>query len=136
MPRTHARFPEIPAGKGHYESFYLKACHPSEPLGVWIRYTVHKHSNQQPQGSLWFVLFDGAADGPRASKVTVPGPAAGDGQWIRIGEGSLGSGRLSGAAPATGATPHGTCASSHRRGRSTTCRASGCTARRSRARRP
>ena len=50
MLRTKARFPDVPSGKGHYESFYLKACHPSEPLGVWIRYTVHKNSAQAPQG--------------------------------------------------------------------------------------
>ena len=39
---TEARFPAVPVEAGHYESFYLKACHPAEPLGVWIRYTVHK----------------------------------------------------------------------------------------------
>ena len=64
MARTHARFPDVPHGKGHYESFYLKACHPSEPLGIWIRYTVHKHSNKEPKGSLWFTLFDGAGGRP------------------------------------------------------------------------
>ncbi len=66
--------PTCPADKGHYESFYLKACHPSEPLGIWIRHTVHKHSGQEPQGSVWFTLFDGTADGPLASKVTEPHP--------------------------------------------------------------
>ena len=30
---TAARFPALPDGAGHYESFYLKACHPSQPLG-------------------------------------------------------------------------------------------------------
>ncbi len=50
MLRTQARFPDVPAGKGHYESFYLKACHPSEPLGIWIRYTVHKHSRPGAAG--------------------------------------------------------------------------------------
>ena len=47
MP-THARFPEVDLKAGHYESFYLKACHPSEPLGVWIRYTVHKRPGGAP----------------------------------------------------------------------------------------
>ena len=79
MLRTTARFPEVPAGKGHYESFYLKACHPSEPLGIWIRYTVHKHSDQEPKGSLWFTLFDGSADGPQASKVTTAEVSAPEG---------------------------------------------------------
>jgi hypothetical protein len=97
--RTHARFPEVPAVKGHYESFYLKACHPSKPLGVWIRYTVHKHSHQEPQGSLWFTLFDGEAEGPRASKVTTTEVSAPDGAYIRIGESVFEDGRVVGRAP-------------------------------------
>jgi hypothetical protein len=99
VPRTHARFAEVPAGKGHYESFYLKACHPSEPLGVWIRYTVHKHSNQPPQGSIWFTLFDGAAPGPLASKVTTHELSAPDDAYIRIGDSTFGEGRVEGRAP-------------------------------------
>lgn len=50
--RTSARFPGVGAGAGHYESFYLKACHPSEPLGLWVRYTVHKRPEAPPTGSL------------------------------------------------------------------------------------
>jgi len=96
--RTRARFPEVAAGKGHYESFYLKACHPSEPLGVWIRYTVHKHSDQEAQGSVWFTLFDGEADGPRASKVTTPEVSAPEGSYIRIADSSFGDGRVQGSA--------------------------------------
>ena len=51
--------PGLARGAGHYESFYLKACHPSEPLGLWIRHTVHKRPGADPRGSLWFTLFDG-----------------------------------------------------------------------------
>ena len=69
---TEARFPSVPGGAGHYESFYLKACDPERPLGAWIRYTVHKRPGAAPTGSLWFTLF--GPDGPRAAKVTVPGP--------------------------------------------------------------
>ena len=29
--RTRARFPDVARDSGHYESFYLKASHPSEP---------------------------------------------------------------------------------------------------------
>jgi len=96
--RTTARFPEVPAGKGHYESFYLKACHPSEPLGIWIRYTVHKHSEQEPQGSLWFTLFDGNADGSLASKVTTADVSAPEGTYIRIGDSTFEDGRVAGTA--------------------------------------
>ena len=98
MLRTHARFPDVPAGKGHYESFYLKACHPSEPLGVWIRYTVHKHSAQEPQGSIWFTLFDGTGDGPQASKVTSPEVSAPADTYIRIADSTFEDGRVSGSA--------------------------------------
>jgi hypothetical protein len=90
---TEARFPGVPARAGHYESFYLKACHPQRPLAVWIRYTVHKRPGAEPSGSLWFTLFDTSADGPRAEKVTLPAPQAGGGGWIRVGEAALG-GRL------------------------------------------
>src|SRR4051812_37910990 len=95
---TEARFPQVPAKAGHYESFYLKACHPSEPLGAWIRYTVHKSPGSAPTGSLWFTLFDRTAEGPRASKVTLPGPVAGADDWISIGEARLGSGQAGGEA--------------------------------------
>jgi hypothetical protein len=81
-----------------YESWYLKASHPTEPLGVWIRYTTHQKPGGPERGSLWFTLF-GA--GPlQAAKVT-PGPEAlsrGDGAFIRIGESLFADGRVSGSA--------------------------------------
>jgi hypothetical protein len=87
-PRTSARFPTVPAARGHYESFYLKAAHPAEPLAVWIRYTVHKRPDQAPTASLWFTLFDRATGAPRASKVTHPASelGSGDGDYISIGD--------------------------------------------------
>jgi hypothetical protein len=94
---TEARFLGMPSAAGHYESFYLKACHPAEPLGVWIRYTVHKRPGAPPTGSLWFTLFDAAADAPRAGKVTLPEPTAGGGAWIELGEASLRPGAARGA---------------------------------------
>jgi hypothetical protein len=94
---TEARFAAVPVEAGHYESFYLKACHPDEPLGVWIRYTVHKRPGALPNGSLWVTLFDGSAQGPRAHKETVPGPAAGGADWIRVGEASMRAGAAVGA---------------------------------------
>jgi hypothetical protein len=94
---TEARFPGVPSEAGHYESFYLKACHPLRPLGVWIRYTVHKRPGAAPKGSLWFTLFDAEADGPRARKVTLPGPRAGGGEWIGVGEASMRAGAAEGA---------------------------------------
>jgi hypothetical protein len=93
---TEARFPAVPIDAGHYESFYIKACRPGEPLGVWIRYTVHKRPDALPNGSLWLTLFDGAAEGPRAHKETMPGPSAGA-DWIRVGEASMRAGAAVGA---------------------------------------
>ena len=98
MNPTEARFPQAPLAAGHYESFYLKASHPAEPLAVWIRYTVHKRPGAEAKGSLWFTLFDGSAPGPRASKVSLPAPGAGEGDWIRIGESRFGEGAASGSA--------------------------------------
>jgi hypothetical protein len=94
---TEARFPAVPVEAGHYESFYLKACHPAEPLGIWIRYTVHKRPNALPNGSLWVTLFDGASEGPRAHKETKPAPTAAGGDWIGVGEASMRPGAASGA---------------------------------------
>jgi hypothetical protein len=100
---TAARFPAVPAKAGHYESFYLKLCHPSEPLGAWIRYTVHKRPGAAPTGSLWFTLFE--ASGPRAAKLTVPGPSSGAGDWLRVGEAHIGAEGASGSIPATTRAP-------------------------------
>jgi hypothetical protein len=86
---TAARFPAVPAKAGHYESFYLKLCHPSEPLGAWIRYTVHKRPGGEPTGSLWFTLFE--PEGPRAAKLTVPEPSSGGADWLRVGEARIGA---------------------------------------------
>ena len=103
--RAEPRFPAVPQAKGHYESFYIRACHPSDPLGVWIRYTVHKRPGAAPKGSLGFVLFDGSADGPVASKVTTEDLDAPGGHYIRIGESSFRPGLAEGAAPTEQADP-------------------------------
>ena len=97
--RTTARFPSVSSNAGHYESFYLKACHPSEAVGLWIRYTVHKRPRAPATGSLWFTLFDG---GPRAVKQTFPGPGVGPGEYIHIGAATFTPAALQGAAEGEG----------------------------------
>jgi hypothetical protein len=89
-----ARFPRVGAKAGHYESFYVKACRPGGGRGIWIRHTVHKRPGAEPNASIWFVLFDRDAAGPRATKVTVPAAelSAPPGSWIRIGETEIGPG--------------------------------------------
>ncbi|MFL5896675.1 MAG: hypothetical protein ACJ76Z_16370 [Thermoleophilaceae bacterium] len=80
-----------------YESWYLKASHPTEPLGVWIRYTTHQKPGAPERGSLWFTLF---GPEPSATKVT-PGADAlsrEGGAFIRIGDSVFADGRVTGAA--------------------------------------
>jgi len=98
--RSQARFPDVPLEAPHYESFYLKASHPSEPLAVWIRYTVHKRPGERAKGSLWFTFFDAAADGPRAAKVTLaPGElGVAPGEYMHVGDSRFSPGRVSGSA--------------------------------------
>jgi hypothetical protein len=94
-----ARFPRVAAKAGHYESFYIKACRPGGGQGVWIRHTVHKRPGAEPNASIWFVLFDRAAEGPRATKATVPAAELSvprDG-WIRVADAEIGPGRARGA---------------------------------------
>ena len=102
MPRTTARFPSVAAADGHYESFYLKAAHPREPLALWIRYTVHKRPGTEATGSLWFTLFDARADGPQAVKQTLSGPSADEGRYIAIGQSVFTPTSVRGSAAARG----------------------------------
>jgi hypothetical protein len=97
--QERARFPEVAAKAGHYESFYIKACRPDGGQGVWIRHTVHKRPGAEPNASIWFCLFDREAEGPRATKATVPAaqldtPA---GSWIRVADAEIGPGRAEGS---------------------------------------
>ena len=93
------RFPKVAAKAGHYESFYVKACRPGGGRGIWIRHTVHKRPGAEPKASIWFVLFDREAAGPRATKVTVPAAelSAPVGSWIRIGKSEIRPGHASGS---------------------------------------
>ncbi|MGB7588732.1 MAG: hypothetical protein WBM00_08495 [Solirubrobacterales bacterium] len=93
-----ARFPTVAAKAGHYESFYIKACRPGGGQGIWIRHTVHKRPGAEPKASIWFVLFDREAAGPRATKVTVPATelSAPAGSWIRVDGAEIGPGRAVG----------------------------------------
>jgi hypothetical protein len=98
-------FPGAARGRGHYESFYLRLSHPTEPLGVWIRHTIHKPPGAGASGSVWFTLFE--ADRPRASKLTVGPEAVGvpDGGYIRVGESELVPGHARGGAPSDQLSP-------------------------------
>ena len=94
-----ARFPRVAAKAGHYESFYIKACRPGGGQGIWIRHTMHKRPGVEPNASIWFVFFDREAEGPRATKVTVPAAelSVPDGGWIKVNGAEIGPGRAVGA---------------------------------------
>jgi hypothetical protein len=94
-----ARYADVAAKRGHYESFYVKACEPGGGRGVWIRHTVHKRPGAEPNASIWFCWFDRSAPAPRATKVTVPAAelSAPAGSWIRVADAEIGPGRAEGS---------------------------------------
>lgn len=87
---TTARWPRLHPGRGHYESWYLRAVHPTEPRGLWIRYTVSVPPGGTPTGQLWCTWFDRSAPHPRAVRVDAGPPASGNDAWIRFGENVFG----------------------------------------------
>jgi hypothetical protein len=59
---------------GHYESFFLRANHPTRPLAFWIRYTIFSPAGRPAEalGELWAVCFDGESNRHVAVKKEVP----------------------------------------------------------------
>jgi hypothetical protein len=82
---VEAMFARAPIAMGMYESFYLRAVSPQEPVGAWIRYTVHKRPGRPPQGSLWCTVFDAERGAPFVHKHTTTELYASAGDWIGIG---------------------------------------------------
>ena len=78
-------FPTAKLDRGMYESFYLRAVSPEEPVGAWIRYTVHKRPGRPPQGSLWCTVFDASRGAPFTHKHTTSELVAPSDGWIAIG---------------------------------------------------
>ena len=97
--RTQARFPNVAADKGHYESFYIKASAPGGGRSIWLRHTTHQRPGEPLQGSLWLTAFDAGATGPIATKATLPAAevSAPEGAFVRIGEAVLEPGRAAGS---------------------------------------
>jgi hypothetical protein len=87
---TGAIFPTVSHGAGMYESFYLRAVSPVHPVGVWIRYTVHKRAGADPSGSLWFTLFDARAGRPYQHKLTTAELGVPANGWIAVGDAVMG----------------------------------------------
>ena len=93
-----ARWPDIRPGRGHYESFYLRAVDPERPRGVWIRYTVSVTPGAVPDGQLWCTFFDRSEPAPRAVRVDAGEATTGGGAWIRLGESTFGASGVVGEA--------------------------------------
>ncbi len=94
---TSAVFPTAPMRAGMYESFYLRAVSPVEPIGVWIRHTVHKQPGRPPRGSVWCTVFDARWGEPFMHKLTREQLSAPAGSWIAVGEeAEIGPGRALG----------------------------------------
>jgi hypothetical protein len=83
---TSAVFPHARARAGMYESFYLRAVAPEQPLGVWIRHTVQKPAGRAPRGALWCTVFDAARGAPFMHKLTSERVHVPPSAWIEVGE--------------------------------------------------
>jgi hypothetical protein len=69
-----------------YESFYLRAVAPDEPVGIWIRNTVQKAPGRGPRGSVWCTFFDAPRGAPFMHKLTTERLKAPEQAWIEVGE--------------------------------------------------
>jgi hypothetical protein len=81
---TSAIFPHARARTGMYESFFLRAVAPQEPLGVWIRYTVEKPRGGPASGSLWCTVFDSREGAPFMHRVSEQELRIPPGGWIEV----------------------------------------------------
>jgi len=58
---------------GHYESYFLRANHPTRPLAFWIRYTIFSPDNKKTAiGETWAIFFDGETGNHFCAKTEVP----------------------------------------------------------------
>jgi len=89
--------------KGHYESYFQRANHPSRPLAFWIRYTLFSPKGRPDAacGELWAICFDGEQGRITAVKESLPLAQCSFSTShlaVRIGSAELTEGLLSGAA--------------------------------------
>ncbi len=89
------------AGGGHYESFFVRANHPTRPLALWIRYTLFcpRADPASAVGELWAIYFDGEQQRHVAVKQVYPLDACTfdlTGLAVTIGPAHLTAARLAG----------------------------------------
>lgn len=90
---NRARFAVGDAG-GHYESFFVRANHPTEPRAFWIRYTIFspKGRPRDAIGELWAIVFDGRTNAHVVCKKEFPialASFARDRFEVKVGEAML-----------------------------------------------
>src|SRR5215813_2982456 len=88
--------------EGHYESFFIRANHPTRPQAFWIRYTIFspKGRPQDAIGELWAIFFDGERASHAAAKEERPlSDCSFDTQSfrVRVGSATLEASRAEGA---------------------------------------
>jgi hypothetical protein len=89
--------------RGFYESYFVRANHPSEPKAFWIRYTLFcpRGRSQLAVGQLWAIYFDGQSSEHIAIKQSVPFESCSFSAQtldVRIGDCTLSERDLSGSA--------------------------------------
>src|SRR5690349_20892637 len=88
MPGARARavVPDLPAGQGAYESFFLKLAAPGGGRAFWVRYTTLRYAGGRLTGALWFTAF--GPSGPVGLRQVSDVAAAPDG-YVEVGRGRL-----------------------------------------------
>src|SRR5512139_2082106 len=89
--------------RGHYESWFCRANHPTRPIAFWIRYTIFspKDRPRDAIGELWAMYFDGESREVVAVKEEHPirdCTFAKSGLSVKIGSSTLDGASLRGAA--------------------------------------
>jgi hypothetical protein len=93
--------------RGHYESYFQRANHPSEPRAFWIRYTIFSPKGRplDALGELWAIYFDRTKEQIVAVRETKPIAECGfsdRGLQARIGMATLDAESLRGGATCQG----------------------------------
>jgi hypothetical protein len=91
---------------GHYESWFLRGNHPSEPRAFWIRYTLFIPADKKRAklGELWAIYFDGTRGRVTAAKQEHPWQSCSfdkNTMDVRIGDAVLHQRHLAGSAEHT-----------------------------------
>jgi hypothetical protein len=89
-----------PSSGGHYESWFLRANHPTRSRAVWVRYTTFRsRDGTVDEGELWANWFDGDRIVTAYDAVPIAGCSFGSsGLDARIGDAVLAEGKASGSA--------------------------------------